>query len=89
MLNHIFLLLMKPIHTFMGLKRGVFQSIFESSKTTVMTEMFYPGIFILLISTFVIFACAIQGNKNRMIFQTANQENIHTLPVQLNNHFWN
>ena len=54
-----------------------------------MKEMFYPSIFILLISTFLVFACAIQGNKNRMIFQTANQENIHTLPVQLNNHFWN
>ena len=89
MLNHIFLLLNKWFHTFMGLKRGGFQSIFDSSKATVMKEIFYPWFFILLISTLVMFACSFQGKKNSMIFQADSQENAYVLPVQLNNHFWN
>ena len=89
MLNHIFLLLYKLFHTFMGLKRGVFQSIFDLSKTTVMKELFYPWFFILVISTLVIFACSFHEKKNQMIFQADSQENAYILPVQLNNHFWN
>lgn len=89
MLNHIFLLLNRPFHTFMGLKRDGFQSIFDLSKATVMKEIFYPWVFILMISTLVIFACSFQGKKNRMIFQADSQENTIVLPVQLNNHFWN
>lgn len=89
MLNHIFLLLYKCFHPFMGLIRDDFQSIFDSSKTTVMKEIFYPWVFILMISTLVIFACSFHGKKNQMIFQSDIQENASVLPVQLNNHFWN
>ena len=60
MLNHIFLLFNKLFHTFMGLKRGGFQSIFDSSKNNryernilplgFYTDDQHPGDFCMFIS---------------------------------------